>query len=458
MELKDLFLTPLYLGILYGIAFALRKRYTNALTRRYFIPALTVKFIGAIGLGLIYQFYYGGGDTFNYFSHVKVVHEAFGNSFGTGLKLLMAQTPPDGDMLRYTMRMYWYEAPTEYFIVQIASVFSLLCFNSYAVIALCFAFVSFCGMWAMYVTFLRIYPLAYKKLAIAVFFLPSVFFWGSGLMKDSLCIGALGWTFYGFYHFFIAKKNLTTAALLGALGAYILISVKVYILLSFLPAALIWVFTENNRRIKSAALRTLLKPLFLGLGVAAGYFGATNLTAGDEKYDVDKLGERAKITRDYLTTYVASGSVYNIGEFDGSLGSTLKVAPQAIVVSIFRPFLFEVRNPVMLLSALEATMFIWLTLSLFYRAGFLKGLSTIIGTPILSFSFLFALVFAIGVGINSGNFGTLVRYKIPLMPFYLSALYIMQHMQIAKAGSRRGTTRAAQLNKARKLGRLAITE
>lgn len=456
MELKDLFLTPLYLGIFYGIAFAVRKRFTNPLTRKYFIPALSVKFLGAIGLGLIYQFYYGGGDTFNYFSHIKVVHEAFGDSFSTGLKLLMAKHPADADMLRYTGRMYWYDAPTEYAVVQIASVFSLLCFNSYTVIALCFAFTSFCGMWAMYVTFLRIYPLAYKKLAIAVFFLPSVFFWGSGLMKDSLCIGALGWTFYGFYHALILKKNLSTAVVLGTLGAYLLLSVKVYILLSFLPAALLWVFNENNQRIKSAAVRMLVKPLFLLMGAGAGYLGATGLTAGDEKYDVDKIGERAKINQQYLTNYAVNGSAYNIGEFDGTLGSTLKVAPQAIVVSIFRPFLFEVRNPVMLLSALEASLFIWLTVSLFYRTGLLKGFSLIISTPILLFSFLFSIVFAIGVGINSGNFGTLVRYKIPLMPFYLAALYIMQ----AKSQTKKARPKSLhpQLNNARKLGRLAATE
>ncbi len=87
----------------------------------------------------------------------------------------------------------------------------LFCFNTYTVIGLFFALISFGGMWAMYITFLRIYPLAYKKLAIAVFFLPSVFFWGSGLMKDSLCIGALGWVFYGFYHVFIVRKNLLLA-------------------------------------------------------------------------------------------------------------------------------------------------------------------------------------------------------------------------------------------------------
>lgn len=454
MELKDLFLTPLYLGIFYGIAFAVRKRFTNPLTRKYFIPALSLKFLGAIGLGLIYQFYYGGGDTFNYFFHTKVIYGAFGDSFSTGMKLLTGQHPPDADMLRYTGQMYWYDAPTEYSVIQVAAFFSLFCFNTYTVIALCFAFTSFCGVWAMYVTFVKLYPTAYKKLAIAVFFLPSVFFWGSGLMKDSLCLGALGWAFYGFYHVFIEKKNILTAAVLGGLGVYILLSVKVYILLSFLPPALLWIFNENNQRIKSATTRMLLKPLFLILGLGAGYVGATGLTAGDEKYDVEKIGERTKINQQYLTHYVANGSAYNIGEFDGSMGSLVKVGPQAIVVSLYRPFLFEARNPIMLLSALEASLFIWLTVSLFYRTGLFKGFQLILGKPILTFSFLFSIIFAIGVGVNSGNFGTLVRYKIPLMPFYLAALYIMQAMASAK----KTPARRPQLNSPKKLRRLATTE
>ncbi|WP_303312076.1 hypothetical protein [Hymenobacter sp. BT730] len=426
MELKDLFLTPIYLGVFYAIAFAVRPRFTNIYTKKYFIPALSVKLAGAVLLGVIYQFYYGGGDTFNYFNHVKIIHKAFSDSFAKGFQILLSHGEYNQNTVQYTAFMPWYRAPTEFFVVKIASVFSLLCFNTYSVIALLFAITSFAGMWAMYITFVRISPVLYNKLTLPIFFLPSVFFWGSGLMKDSLCIGALGWTFYGFYHIFIEKKNISNALVLGLLGMYILISVKVYILLSFLPPALLWVFNENNQRIKSTALRLILKPLFIVLGLATGYLGATNLTAGDEKYDVNKIGERAKINHDYLTSYVESGSAYDIGEFDGSLNSTIKVAPQAIIISIFRPFLFEVRSPIMLLSALESTLFIWLTIMLFYKTGFFRSFAIVASTPILIFSFLFAIIFAIGVGVNSGNFGTLVRYKIPLMPFYLSALYIMQ--------------------------------
>ena len=453
LSIKDALLTPIYLVIFYAIAFAVRPRFTNQYTKKYFIPALSAKFLGAIALGLIYQFYYGGGDTFNYYHHELVISEAFGESFVTGLKVLF-HAPVSPEISQYVAQMQWYGSPTEYFVAQVAAIFGLFCFDTYLVIGLMFACLSFAGIWAMYNTFSRISPGAYKELAVSVFFIPSVFFWGSGLMKDSLCIGALGFIFYGFYHAFIEKKYIIKALILAALGIYVLVSVKVYILLSFLPPALIWVFNENNRRIKSGLLRSILRPVFLALGLVAGYLGATNLTAGDDKYDVDKIGERTKINQEYLYSLTKDqGSAYNIGSFDGSLGSMASVAPQAVAVTLFRPFPWEARNPVMVLSALEAIVFIYLTIKMLFGNGLLRGFGQIVAQPILTFCFLFSIIFAIGVGTNSGNFGTLVRYKIPLMPFYLSALFIMRGAQQTVKNQGR-----PQLNSARKLGRFATTE
>ena len=440
MELKDLFLTPIYLGIFYAIAFAVRPSFTNKYTKPYFIPALTVKFIGAIALGIIYQFYYGAGDTFNYFAESKVIYGAFGDDFGTALKLFASNDGTySGAITKYASQMHWFGSPTEYFVIKVGAICSLFCFCTYTIVGLMFAIISFSGIWALYVTFLRIAPGVYKELAFAIFFLPSVFFWGSGLMKDSLCIGAIGWTFYGFYRAIIIRRTLLKSALVGLLGVYVLSSVKVYILLSFMPPALLWAFNEYNQNIKSAAVRNLLRPFFLALGLAAGYLGATNLTAGDDKYDVDKIGERTKINQEFLYTLTKDqGSAYNIGSFDGSLGSMVKVAPQAIIVTLFRPFLWEARNPIMMLSALEALMLLWLTAKLFWSRGLFGGLKQIASQPVLTFCFLFSIIFAIGVGTNSGNFGTLVRYKIPLMPFYLSALFIMGQ-PVAKKATQRAT-------------------
>lgn len=433
MELQDLFLTPLYLGLFYAIAYAVRPRFTNSYTKKYFIPALTVKFIGAIGLGLIYQFYYTGGDTFNYFSQSKPVYQALIDEPSVGLSLLLnSSSKYTADIIKYASQIYWFSSPNEFFVIKITGFFGLFCFNTYTVIALCFAIVSFSGMWALYTAFVRISPAAYKQLAVAVFFLPSVFFWGSGLMKDSLCIGALGWVFYGFYYGIILRHHVVRSLLLGAIGIYFLSHLKIYILLSFLPPALFWIFNEYNQKIRSSLARNLARPLFILFGLGAAYLGATRLTAGDEKYDVNKIGERTKINAAYLTTQVSNGSAYNIGVLDGSVSSLIKVAPQAVIVSIFRPFLFEARNPVMLLSALEATFFLYLTVTLLLRTGIVKSFQLIASQPILTFCFIFSIVLAIGVGTNSGNFGTLVRYKIPLMPFYLGALFIMRQLQLTQ--------------------------
>jgi len=261
MELQDLFLTPLYLGLFYGIAYAVRPRFTNTYTKKYFIPALTVKFVGAIGLGLIYQFYYTGGDTYNYFNQSKALYQALTQDPLVGLSLLLNPgSKYTAEIIKYASQIYWFSSPSEFFVIRITSFFGLFCFNTYTVIALCFAILSFSGMWAMYTTFVRISPAAYKQLAIAVFFLPSVFFWGSGLMKDSLCIGALGWVFYGFYYGVILRQRVVRSLLIGALGIYFLSHLKIYILLSFLPPALFWIFNEYNQKIRSSLARNMARP------------------------------------------------------------------------------------------------------------------------------------------------------------------------------------------------------
>ncbi|MGY3089647.1 hypothetical protein ACVWYF_002695 [Hymenobacter sp. UYAg731] len=445
MELKDLYITPLYLALIYGIAYGVRGSVTNVYTKKYFIPALTVKIVGAIALGILYHTLYSG-DTNNYFKQAGIVYHAFGDSFAAGLELVTTSGDVTPAIAKYTSQLYWFgHGSNEYFVIRVAAVFALLSFDTYTVIAVLFAVATFSGMWVMYMTFAKIRPQVYKELAIAVFFLPSVFFWGSGLLKDSLCLGALGWLFYCFYRGAIERKNVIRCLVLGVMMGAVILSMKTYILLAFMPPALLWVFNENTRGIKSAAVRWVAKPLFLGVGAMVALFAMSQLAAADARFNLDKIGEQSKLTADYLqkVSQTEQGSGYNIGVQDGTLGGMAKLAPQAIIVSLFRPFLWEARNPTMLLSALEATYFILLTVRIFWRVGLFKTIGAIGSVPVLTLCFVFSLIFAISVGISSGNFGTLVRYKIPLMPFYLSGLYILQSITVPQAAARSGQRRVA---------------
>jgi hypothetical protein len=98
LELRDFIVTPVIIILVYAVAYAVRPYASNADTRVYFFPAITLKIVGALALGFIYQFYYDGGDTFNYHTWgSRVIWEAFIDSPTTGFKLLAY----DGDGSSY---------------------------------------------------------------------------------------------------------------------------------------------------------------------------------------------------------------------------------------------------------------------------------------------------------------------------------------------------------------------
>ena len=427
MELKDFLCTPIILLLVYFLAYTLRTRFTNENNRRYFIPALTIKIAGAIGLGLIYQFYYQGGDTYNYFEQCVHIYQSIFDSPLITLKLLFSDGSFAPSTFLYSQHIYWFTSPSEYLIIKLAAFFGLFCFGTYSSIAVMFACFSFSGLWAAYTTFLKEYPSQEGPLALALFFLPSVFFWGSGLMKDTVAITALGWLFYAFYQIFILKENLLYSTLVLIITVYILYTIRIFVLLSFLPPAIVWVFLQNSTRIQNRLVRFLAGPILLVIGLSTAIYVGMNVTEGHVKYDIDEIGKRTKINAEYLyrISLQEGGSAYYLGDLDGSIMSMIRLAPQALVVTLFRPFLWEAKNIMMLLSAIEALIFLILTSRLLLYPGLFKSFKILLKEPMLLFCLIYSVVLAVAVGLNSYNFGSLVRYKIQILPFYLSMVLIL---------------------------------
>jgi hypothetical protein len=148
---------------------------------------------------------------------------------------------------------------------------------------------------------------------------------------------------------------------------------------------------------------------------------------GDRRYELDVLAKTAYITAYDIGFYTGrgAGSHYSLGELDGTLEGMLQKAPQAINVSLFRPYLWEVNNALMLLSAFESLFIIGFTIYVLGSRRF--ALIKHSFKPITFFCLIFSLTFAFAVGVSTYNFGTLVRYKIPLIPFYLAAIVLLDY-------------------------------
>jgi len=428
LDLRDLIVGPLVLAGVLLAAYVIRPRVTDTVTRKYFFPALLLRIGGAIAVGLIYQFYYSGGDTFNYHTNgSRVIWEAFMESPSLGYKLFVGDQNYPG-AYAYISRMPFFTDRPSFLVIQVATIFDLFTFSSYAATAILFAVVSFFGSWLMFQTFYDLYPRLHKWIAWSIFFIPSVIFWGSGILKDTLTFACVGGILYASYKLFVKKRLRVGNVVLMIVAAATLYKVKIYILLTFLPAMILWAFFENLSQIRNRITRIFAAPIVVVVAAAlAGYAG---IKAGEDnpRYALNKIAETAQVTAYDIRFYSgrAAGSGYSLGELDGTFGSMLKLAPQAIVVTLFRPFLWEVNNPLMLISAVEALIFLSFLIIVFMRSNFFFLQSVANSTVI--FCLGFSLVFAFAVGVSTYNFGTLVRYKIPMLPFFAIALILIDDL------------------------------
>jgi hypothetical protein len=171
----------------------------------------------------------------------------------------------------------------------------------------------------------------------------------------------------------------------------------------------------------------MLFPFLVSLCVVLCYFAVLKAGEDNPKYSLEMISKTAQVTAYDIRYWTGreAGSGYSLGELDGTWESMLKLLPQALNVSLFRPYLWEVRNPLMLLSALESITLLMITIYAIFSAR-LKIFRALLD-PVVLFCLVFSLSFAFAVGISTFNFGTLVRYKIPLLPFYATALVLLLH-------------------------------
>ncbi len=428
MTPTDAILLPIFIVVILVLAIIIRETfYRNHVGRDYLLPGLTFKLFGALFFCAIYAFYYGGmGDAFVYHQSAVSLSESIEANPELGLKLWA--TPANTYEFRLTEmsdKIPYYSGENTYMVVRIATVLGFLCGNSFWVMNLLFATLSFAGLWLLYTVFVDVYPNAPKTMAIAVFFVPSVFFWGSGLLKDTVTMGCVGGFTYGIYHLLIKRDKILVSIFLIWLSSLLIDAIKGYILWAFFVPLVYWLYLHYRQVFKRNNLKVLFNVGILSL------IGGTVYFLSDRVYDLgyymlDKFVGMAmdfQSWHGHLNTVGQTG--YSFGKIEFSLVGITSKIPVAINVTLFRPYLTEANNPVMLIAAFEGLAFLLITLYVLYKVGFFRSLKIAFGTPFIGFCLLYALFFAFAVGFATYNFGALVRYKIPCLPFYIGAVFMV---------------------------------
>ncbi|PWJ43287.1 hypothetical protein [Sediminitomix flava] len=429
----DFLLAPIYLAIVYWIAGYFAKRWTNKYTKKYFYWGLHAKLFGAFAFTMVYAFYYGGGDTFVYVEDAKKIFHVFLDNPITGVKVFFLEAKElTNDTFQYTSRFWMFSKTSNWAVAKIASIIGLFTFANYLPTSFFFALFSFLGIWKVYQFFVSTYPQLYKELALLSLFIPSTLFWSSSVLKETITSGAIGFFLYYSTQLFFKQKDILKSMII-CLCMYILIKdIKGITITAFLPCLMIWLFQKYQQSLGTAGKVGTTLILFLSLPVIllAISSGITNQIEESEAFQETQskvIGFHTDHGRAYMKGHGGGlASSYQLsGMGDASINGMLRSIPEAVNVTLFRPYLWEVRKPVQFVGALESFAFLIMTLYLLLKAGPIKFFKQIFSNPEVALCISYSILFGFIVGFTSFNFGVLQRFKTPLLPFYTIGLYLI---------------------------------
>lgn len=430
-SLLDVLFVPIYLFIIIFTARIYQKRRMIENSEyKYLLSGLIAKMIGGIGLALVYTVYYPGGDTLQYYwdslafqKLVFVDFKSFWHVFTNKAEITNYYYFNDETGFPAYCR-----DPKAWFVVKISLFLVGFSMQSYLITTILCSTLSFIGIWKLYRVFAQEFPDLQKQMAISFLFIPSVFFWGSGLLKDTFTLSALGFFVSGAYITFISRKSIVRGIFTMLLAGYVIVSIKPYILVGLVPSLILWLIFKFIQRIEIKTIRSLSFPILLVLGISFGYAFLQIMGDSLQEYKLDSFLDKAAVNQKDLKSDYHKGNSFDIGEFDPTIQGISSKFFIATFSAIYRPMIYEVNNAVMFMASIENLFILILSLRVIWYIRFYRLFRYLRSHHLLVFSFSFALLFAFFIGLSTSNFGALVRYKIPCIPFYIASLYIIRYL------------------------------
>jgi hypothetical protein len=388
----------------------------NVITKKWFIAIFTIKVFVSIMLTLIYTYYYtdrSTADIFKYFDDSKIMFEALKTNPLDFFKMLfgVANDSPYFNKTYYDNMRFWYsQGATNLFtdshtIIRFNAIVHFFSFGYFNVHNVFINFISLIGLTAIFKVAKPYFENSKKLLFYAIFLVPSVLFWGSGLLKESIIFFGLGLLLL--YLKRISEKFSWQSVLFILIAVVLITYTKLYVLAALTPALL--GFGLNKTILKN-------KPFFSYLLSCLIIIGASFLLlAAPLKINPIQLIIAKQHDFIELMNQVQNSSSFTFPIIQSTTDVILAI-PNALIATFIRPFLWECNSPFMLMSAVEnldiITFFI---VALFFR-------KKKINYNLLLFCLSFVLFLYILTGLTVPNFGAIARYKVPSLPFLLIAI------------------------------------
>lgn len=361
-------------------------------------PALIIKLMAGVCLGLLYIYHFPVGDTFLYFRDGARLSALATQDFGSYMRLIFFNEGTEAFGLEL-------QEPRALFLSKVTSFFNLLTLNNYWAIALYYSFISFLCSWFL-VTVIHDHLRPYALPAVVAFlFMPSVVFWTSGLLKESLAVGAFFFLIGLFLRLWHERTIPLWQWITGCFALWVLWNLKYYyagVFVAVIATNVIFKRWVGALGALSPRMRTVIWLLILLVPIATVSFLHPNFNA-------DRVLEVIVSNNAAYNKLSQPGEYVQFYALKAEPVSFLLNAPWALFSGLFRPVLWETTSMAQLAQGLENSVLLIISFAAAFRSkkdnerplGVL-GISTIV----------FIVITAVFITMSAPNFGTLSRYRV----------------------------------------------
>lgn len=396
----------------------------EGISKAFILGIFVLKIIAGLALWGIYTFYYtdrSTADIYKYFDDSKVIFDALHSRPLDYFKMLsgIGNNTPAFDHY-YSEMHYWARKidsgiyNDSHTIIRFNALVRLFSLGYYNVHTVVICFLSLTGLTAIYKTFVPYLLDKKKELIFAVFLLPSVLFWGSGVLKEGLIFFALGLLIY-----FSGRVFSRKAVLICLAATFLLAFSKFYVWLAIFPGIvfLVWINKTSSKLLFIKFFAVIFLVASIGLNIDS-FTGIQNplVTLSQKQYEFGQLAS-GNLTDANNKPIPAAGSIIHIRKLEPTLHSFLSNAPAALKNTFLRPYITELKSPMMLLAGIETLLILFIIL---LYVIFMKPLREIRWEYVL-FCLSFTVIQFLIIGETTPILGAVARYKTIALPFLLVA-------------------------------------
>ncbi|MBF8962007.1 hypothetical protein I0P70_02010 [Pontibacter sp. FD36] len=410
----------LNLLVLAGLIWWLWKQNWKTGLRPYFFPTLLLKLACGLLIGVLSFYVFDKGDTQLYYKRALMITDlAHEQGIGSYLHYLFSNDP-GGTPLEGLQKPFYESA---WNMPRLLSVPMLLTNDNYYLSSLYLSLFSFAGLWFFVNALARYFPTTAIPAVVAFLVFPSVVYWSSGVLKESVLMGGMGLLLGSSLYLLFGKlkRKPILYLLLTVLGLYLVWLVKYFVAVALaLTVALALLLKLIFYNPKLAHIHWLMKGLALLVLFSGIAWLGTQLNPNLNletipyvvygNYQVSLLASQGKPRIDFPflePTYLSF-----------ALHSQL-----AFIGMLFRPFIWEVYNVRTFAAALENTLLLVLAFGFvrdLFEAGRVKWRYGYLLTAMLVYVFVMGVLLAYSMP----NLGTLNRYRVVVLPFVVYLLLL----------------------------------